>query len=320
MLAQMSSVSPANLNATANLDREIAAIPTRVGIAVVARNFYYAGPFRAVWPDDGDAIATWMYASSVTLNYWANYLWLTANSSDTLSAMDLANWMWTASSWISQMDPVWCASVSTPGGGQCVSNDTVMPDWAQVYPGAALIYLPKDGPTHIQETSQSDDLIYDALTRYAHVPPRAPSWPASISVNLQAANGQYVVAENDGGGVVNANRDSAGPWETFELVDLNGGTLDDNDPVAFRTGSGYYLQAVSGGGGTMRAIGGGTGAWETFTLVNLDRPGGTVQSWDAVALRSCNGYFVVAEFGGGDVVNVDRTAINAWETFRLVVR
>src|SRR2546430_13600411 len=55
-------------------------------------------------------------------------------------------------------------------------------------------------------------------------------------------------------------------------------SLQDGDPVAFRTGSGYYLQAVSCGGGTMRAIGGGTGAWETFTLVDLDRPGGTVQS------------------------------------------
>ena len=41
-------------------------------------------------------------------------------------------------------------------------------------------------------------------------------------VALQAVNGQYVVAENGGGGnglgSVNANRSAIGPWETFVLV------------------------------------------------------------------------------------------------------
>jgi hypothetical protein len=32
---------------------------------------------------------------------------------------------------------------------------------------------------------------------------------------LQASNGQYVVAEGGGGGVVNANRNNIGAWETF---------------------------------------------------------------------------------------------------------
>ncbi len=39
---------------------------------------------------------------------------------------------------------------------------------------------------------------------------------------LQAANGQYVVAEGGGGGAgsgsVNANRSAIGPWETFFIV------------------------------------------------------------------------------------------------------
>jgi hypothetical protein len=40
-------------------------------------------------------------------------------------------------------------------------------------------------------------------------------------VALQAANGQYVVAEGGGGagsGSVNANRSAIGPWETFVIV------------------------------------------------------------------------------------------------------
>jgi pimeloyl-ACP methyl ester carboxylesterase len=319
VLAQMSSSSPANLNSSGNLAREAAAIPARVGIANVAHNFYYAGAFRAIWPDWGDDIAWLMYASHDVLVYWANYIWLTADPSD-MKAMDLANALWSAAVWISWIDPAWCQAVSRPGFGECSPNDTVVPDWAQVYPGAALIYVPAEGPTHTQETAWSDDLIYDALTNFAHVPPRGTGGGTGKSVNLQAANGQFVVAEGGGWGAVNANRDNAGPWETFALVDLNGGTLRDGDPVAFQTTNGSYLQAVSGGGGAIQAIGGGIGAWETFTIVDLDHPGGTVQSWDAVALRSCNGYFVVAESGGGDVVNVNRMAIGAWETFRLVVQ
>jgi hypothetical protein len=32
---------------------------------------------------------------------------------------------------------------------------------------------------------------------------------------LRASNGQYVVAENGGGGAINANRSVRGAWETF---------------------------------------------------------------------------------------------------------
>ena len=36
-------------------------------------------------------------------------------------------------------------------------------------------------------------------------------------VAVQASNGQYVVAEDGGGGSVNANRDDIGSWETFYM-------------------------------------------------------------------------------------------------------
>ncbi len=39
-----------------------------------------------------------------------------------------------------------------------------------------------------------------------------------------------MVAENVGGGDVNANRPEAEPWETFTLRDLNGGEVRDGEP------------------------------------------------------------------------------------------
>ncbi|MCP3136670.1 M12 family metallopeptidase [Pyxidicoccus xibeiensis] len=39
-----------------------------------------------------------------------------------------------------------------------------------------------------------------------------------------------------------------------------------------------------------------------------------------ISLRSSGGYYVVAELGGGAMVDVNRTAVGAWERFRLVDR
>jgi len=46
-----------------------------------------------------------------------------------------------------------------------------------------------------------------------------------MKVSLQTLNGQYVVAEEGGGGPVNANREQRGPWEEFILT-----VLDDDVP------------------------------------------------------------------------------------------
>jgi hypothetical protein len=72
----------------------------------------------------------------------------------------------------------------------------------------------------------------------------------------------------------------------------------------------------------MLAVGTGTEIQNIFAVEDLDRPGAVVQSWDQVALRSTRQYYVCAEGGGGDgsVVNVNRAAIGAWETFRLLIQ
>jgi hypothetical protein len=136
-------------------------------------------------------------------------------------------------------------------------------------------------------------------------------------VSLQALNGQWMVAEGGGGGTVNANRDTAGVWETFTLEDFNGGDLNDGDQVAFRTQNGSYLQAQNGGGGAFLAVGGGAWSHETFTVVLLSGSDNRVDNDELVALRSVHGYYVVAEDGGGAIVNCDRTAIGPWEEWRV---
>jgi subtilisin family serine protease len=149
------------------------------------------------------------------------------------------------------------------------------------------------------------------------ITPPTPPPGGGFSVSFRASNGQWMVAEDGGGGIVNANRDNPGPWETFTLQDLNGGELWDGDSVTLQTVNGPYLQAVDGGGGAFLAIGGGPWAHETFTVVLLSGPDGRVDNDEIIALRSANGYYVVAEGGGGDIVNCNRTAIGSWEEWRI---
>ena len=136
-----------------------------------------------------------------------------------------------------------------------------------------------------------------------------------IGVHLAAMNGQFVVAEGAGGGAVNADRDGAGPWETFTMVDLNGGALSHGDPVRLRTwNSTNYLIAYPNGALDARST--NAGAWEVFTLERRDGAG-PVREGDRVGLRSAHQLWIVAEGGGGQVVNADRGAFGAWEEFVL---
>jgi hypothetical protein len=141
------------------------------------------------------------------------------------------------------------------------------------------------------------------------------------AVNLLASRpGSYVVAEGGGGGIVSADRTSAGAWETFTVNVISGGPLVAGDRVALRAGDGvHYLQAVGGGGAALRAVGEAIGSWETFVV---ERTGsGLVQSGDAVALHLADSvWYVVAEGGGGAGVNVNSAARGAWETFTIQFR
>lgn len=121
------------------------------------------------------------------------------------------------------------------------------------------------------------------------------------SIALRASNGQYLVAEGGGGGLVYANRNAIGPWEKFDLIDLG------NNKFALRAHNGQYVVAEGGGGGLVYANRNGVGPWETFELVEFGN--------NRIALKANNGQFVVAEGSGGDLVYANRNSAGPWEIF-----
>ena len=137
-------------------------------------------------------------------------------------------------------------------------------------------------------------------------------------IHLKANNGQYVVAEGGGGDAVNANRDVPLAWETFALFDPDDGDLNSGDDVYLRSSRRLYLGAEGGGGGRLVANGTCTKPWSKFVIERVGGGSDPIASGDSIALRVFNGQYVVAEGGGGGVVNANRDAVQAWETFELI--
>lgn len=102
-------------------------------------------------------------------------------------------------------------------------------------------------------------------------------------IHLQSSDGSYLVAEGEGvptggGGpnnAVNANRPSAGAWESFRISKVNGagGVITENELISLQAYNGW-----NGGGGAfvvgdynfpnakLRADRPGVGDWERFTI------------------------------------------------------
>jgi hypothetical protein len=160
------------LNSQTNRDREAAEVPARVGIYSVAHNFYDAGSFRAIWPEAADEIDLYKDSTIAVLDYLSSYIYLSQDANSW--AFDIADAMSAVADWLFELDPFWCEVVSWPGLGQCWANDTILPDWSQVYPDPrAVSIFAGDGPVHIRETTESDFWLHRALTEFLNVPARA---------------------------------------------------------------------------------------------------------------------------------------------------
>ena len=166
------------LNSGGNLEREASQIPNRVGIVSVAHNFYYAGPARAIAPDDADEIATLMYGAAYGMLYWSGYLFTQASPTD-VAATDQSLSMLGLAGQILSVDPFYCQLVSRMDMSECHANDGLVPDESQAYPNAANFWigLDNDGPAHKQEKQRGGDAFYDALVWYMHIPPRVGGAP-----------------------------------------------------------------------------------------------------------------------------------------------
>jgi pimeloyl-ACP methyl ester carboxylesterase len=165
-----------SLNSGGNLAREAADVPVRAGIASTARNFYWGGAFRAIYPDKGDEMAYWRDAARFGMQTYAAYIYANAPYEDWW-AFEIASSMLTAAHYLSIMDEWWCQSVSVVGLGACWVNDTMLPQWTQVYPGGLFVDTGWSGPAHTQATRMSDALIDQVLTHHMAVPLRGGGPP-----------------------------------------------------------------------------------------------------------------------------------------------
>ncbi len=202
--------------------------------------------------------------------------------------------------------------------------------------GCPLPGIPGDGGTimsycHLQSVGinftkgfgpQPGNVIRNAFNNAGCLGTCGDPGNGTYTTAFQSVFGYFVVAEGGGGDVLNANRTAIGPWETFTVIDLNGGTLDNGDLIHIQSVGGYYVVAEGGGGDVVNCNRTAAQAWETFRIMKVGGTG-TIHSGDSISLQAyngwncCGGNYVVAEGGGGANVNANRAAVGAWETFTI---
>jgi hypothetical protein len=128
--------------------------------------------------------------------------------------------------------------------------------------------------------------------------------------------GQYLGAQNNGGGAITAVASSARAWETFSLVDINGADLESGDSVFLQAGNGQYFQALNGGGSSLNAGSNNQLGWETFKIVK-QTGGGIIDNGDVVGLQANSGSWVSAQAGGGGPVFAYGGALGIWEQLKI---
>ncbi|HEX4461944.1 MAG TPA: RICIN domain-containing protein [Polyangia bacterium] len=128
----------------------------------------------------------------------------------------------------------------------------------------------------------------------------------------------YVGATNGGGSTTYADRYAPQGWETFTLVDHNGGALTDGDSVSFQASGGQYLSASAG---TTNAAATTAGATETFKIGLVAKADGTtaktIVDGDSFSLQDSTGTYVSATNGGGSTLVSSATKVSSDETFQI---
>ena len=151
------------------------------------------------------------------------------------------------------------------------------------------------------------------------------------SMSFQTSDrGAFLTAPNGGGSDLFADKFGPGEWETFRVIDLNGGRLQNWDPVCLRTSNGHFVVAENGGGREAKANRPACGPWEVFRIVVLDGGAGfpTGGAGDissflgfagsvSVGLQASDGHWLSAENGGGGAVSANRPGFGRWERFRV---
>jgi hypothetical protein len=128
--------------------------------------------------------------------------------------------------------------------------------------------------------------------------------------------GQFIGAQNNGGGAIDATASTVQAWEMFSLIDVNGGSLQSGDSVFIQAGNGQFFQAVNGGGSTLNASSNNRVQWETFKIVKQNGSG-DINNGDVVGLQGFSGSWVSAQNGGGGPVLAYGGAQGLWEQLKI---
>jgi Glycosyl hydrolase catalytic core len=138
-----------------------------------------------------------------------------------------------------------------------------------------------------------------------------------FSVSVVAANGRYLTAA-DAGGYVRANSDTAGPDGTFELDDLNGGSLQSGDLVRLRSSSGAYFHVAARNRPLLANDACGCNDDSLFVVATMsDDP--TAASAAITLQSSATGDYASLDGGRASDVFMNARSAGPRETFRLVV-
>jgi YVTN family beta-propeller protein len=121
-------------------------------------------------------------------------------------------------------------------------------------------------------------------------------------VGLMASNDRYVTAENGGAQPLIANRAGIGPWETFDVFDMDG------THVALRSHANNKFVTV---GSTLVAAAGDISGAALFTP--------TSNSDGTESLLSVSNSRYVSGNDGTSALTADRTSAGPWELFREVL-
>lgn len=307
------------VNSAANLGREAAAIPVRVGIASVAHDFYWAGPARAIAPDFAHFIAIALYSTIAVIAGWGAYIFATADPLD-FAAQDQASSLFSLAGHLGSVDAVYCSLVSSTLMNQCIPNDGILPYTTQMYPGGQNVFLgfEGNGPAHVQEKRQAN-VLRDVLVQFLHVPPRPvappppPPPPPPTEPPGQPPPGSEPPPPGSGGSI-----------NGHELMRANERLLPGE---SLRSANGLYELAYQNDGNLVLYTAQGVPLWATGT--QWTNPGFVSMQWDGILVVYDAGGFLVfdtaADSGGhadsylvvqndGNVVIYDSSGQPTWHT------
>jgi len=191
--------------------------------------------------------------------------------------------------------------VVKPSGGSIANGDTVglqasSGSWVSAQNGGGGPVFAYGGALGSWEQLKITGLSASSPQPQPQPPGTTPTTIANVSLKT-TLRGNFVGAQNGGGGAVTATATVAQGWETFAMIDVNGGALQSGDSVFIQASNGQYFQALNGGGSSLNAASSSRLGWETFKVVKAG--GGAVNSGDVIGLQASSGAWVSAENGGG---------------------